>query len=260
MITFSKIGTYGRLGNQLFQYAAAKTAANNVSAVFAIPSENQVISKYFNLSCKFYSLEKNSSIIDKMSRYNETVFNYDSRFENIKDNTDLLGYFQTEKYFSNICNIIKNDFKFKEEIKIRCEEKFNSYKLNDSNIVSLHVRRTDYINLQNYHPLCTEEYYNESQKYFKNFKFIIFSDDIEWCKTKFVGDQYIYSDNSNDIDDLYMMTICDGNIIANSSFSWWGAWLNKNKDNLVLSPKTWFGKNYSDKNTEDIYCKNWIKI
>lgn len=261
MITFSKLGLHGRLGNQMFQYAATKAASLNSGAVFAIPIENHDLSNNFNLDCKYYSLNNNMHLINKLIGYSENAFCYENKFENIVDNTDMFGYFQTEKYFSKYKDLIKKDFSFKNNIYSNCINKLNSLKQNDNkSLVSVHIRRTDYVKLQNFHPLCTLEYYLEAMKVFPESVFLIFSDDIKWCKENIINKNIIYSENSSAIEDMCLMSLCDHNIIANSSFSWWSAWLNNNSNKLVVAPKKWFGPGYSDNNTGDLYCKNWIII
>ncbi len=259
MITYSNLGNYGNLGNQMFQYAAAKSAALNSSSIFAIPFENQKLTNYFNLDTKFYSLKQTAHLINKLKKYDEKNFNYDKRYESIEDNTDLIGYFQTEKYFKKYVDIIKKDFSFNENIKNLCNEKIKYFK-QDKNLVSVHIRRTDYVNLQNFHPLCSLEYYKNAMDFFKNSLFLIFSDDIDWCKKNIAYDNNVFIENQNPGEDLCLMSLCDHNIIANSSFSWWAAWLNNNKNKQIIAPKIWFGEGYSDKNTDDLYCEDWIKI
>ena len=258
MITFSRLGTFGRLGNQMFQYAATMAAAENASAIFAMPIENQNLSNYFNLSCKFFSLQQNAHILNKLSIFQENNFNYNENFITVKDNTDLIGYFQTEKYFKKIEDKIRKEFSFKKNISDTCNEKiFDIKKKYNKRICSLHARRTDYVNLQNYHPPCSLEYYQEAISKFKDSLFLIFSDDIEWCKSNFIGDNFLFLENNSPGEDLCLMSLCNDNIIANSSFSWWGSWLNNNKEKKIIAPKKWFGKMYDTHNTDDLYCENW---
>lgn len=260
MITFHMLGKTGRLGNQMFQYAATKSAAINCNSLFAIPIENHELSNWFNIDCKFYSLEQNLSLINKLKYYNEAIFHYDSRFQTITDNTTLFGYFQSDKYFEKYEHIIRKDFTFKDQI-LDNVATFMKDLSGQKEIVSVHIRRGDYVNLQQFHPLCSEKYYNEAMNIMGDCKFLIFSDDIQWCKNTFGNSRdIIYSDLPSHISDLCAMTMCDHNIIANSSFSWWGAWLNNNKNKKVVAPARWFGESYSDKNTKDIYCESWIKI
>ena len=90
-------------------------------------------------------------------------------------------------------------------------------------------------------------------------KFLIFSDDITWCKKNFIGDSFIFIENEVDFIDMYLMSMCINNIIANSTFSWWGAWLNKNKNKKIISPINWFGP-AKPLNIRDVIPHNWVKI
>lgn len=257
MITFSKLGLYGRMGNQMFQYAAAKSAALTKNSLLAIPNENQVLSRYFNLNCKYYFLSQNINLIHKLPKYIEHTFNYDKRLESISDNIDLEGYFQTEKYFKKYEVIIREDFSFKKEILEKISSYISTIKVPNKELVSLHVRRGDYVGLQNFHPLCTVDYYKSAINSFNNIRLLVFSDDINWCKSNIISEDIIYSSFNNEAEDMCAMSMCDHNIIANSSFSWWAAWLNNNKNKIVIAPKNWFGQDYKDKNTSDLYCENW---
>jgi hypothetical protein len=89
--------------------------------------------------------------------------------------------------------------------------------------------------------------------------FIVFSDDVEWCKKEFAGENYIVNEIGNPYAEMCAMSLCDHNIMANSSFSWWGSWLNRNPNKKVIAPSRWFGS-AMNKNTDDIYCQDWIKI
>lgn len=260
MITYAKLGSNGRLGNQMFQYAATKAAALNTNSVFAIPVERHELFHWFSLQCKSYSLASNLQAINKLKNYTEGCFRYDQSFENIVDNTNLNGYFQTELYFKKYEQEIRKDFSFRKTITYEVVPFMKSLNCSQE-IVSVHIRRGDYVNLQQFHPLCSKEYYLEAMRLFPDCKFVIFSDDIEWCKQNFGENKNIvYSSLENHGQDLCAMSMCDHNIIANSSFSWWGAWLNNNKDKKVVAPNRWFGEAYSDKNTKDIYCEGWIRL
>ncbi len=144
------------------------------------------------------------------------------------------------------------------------------------NICSIHVRRGDYVSIGqthplNPHPLQSLEYYKEAIKIINADKYLVFSDDINWCKENFIGDNYIFVDNKissleNDIFEMQLMSTCKNNIIANSSYSWWAAYFNENKDKKVIAPKLWFGKDYINTITshddviQSIIPKDWIII
>ncbi len=263
MITFSKLGNHGRLGNQMFQYALLKSISLRNNYVFAIPKQNHQLIECFDIKCKVYDLE-NEKIINGLSKLNvvsESSFLFDSKILDIKDNCDIIGNFQTEKYFSMYRKEILNDFSFKQDIKEKCLSMLEKMKKDNKQLVSLHIRRGDYVNLQNFHPLCTLEYYKNCIERFQNAKFAIFSDDIEWCKSKFSFiDDVVYSESDNPYVDLCLMSMCDHNIIANSSYSWWAAWLNSNPHKIVYAPKNWFGDKYSHHDISDLLPQEWIKI
>ena len=138
-------------------------------------------------------------------------------------------------------------------------EKYKS--LFNKNTVSLHIRRGDYVNLSDHHLLLDISYYKNAVNMFKNIeKVVVFSDDIEWCKENLDIKNTEFIENETDIVDLYLMSQCTHNIIANSSFSWWGAWLNKNDNKKVIAPKKWFGPKRNDLNDKDIIPETWIRI
>jgi hypothetical protein len=262
MITFNKIGTQGRLGNQMFQYAALFSVANKCKYRFGIPYKNKHSNPYFNLQLNDYFLNltaEDSSDINQVYFYNEPKFTYNESIFHIEDNTDILGYFQSEKYFKNLKNQIKKEFQFSQQT----IEKTNSIlsKFMEPPI-SLHMRIGDYRFWGDKHPICQFEYYNQAlDKLPKSSPILIFSDEpnvaAEYLKNlnRFYS---IFVDNKPD-EDLCLMTKCDYHIIANSSFSWWGAWLSDTKQ--VIAPKKWFGGG-SDmpQDWSDIYCEGWEVI
>ena len=126
------------------------------------------------------------------------------------------------------------------------------------NTVSLHVRRTDYVNLQNYHPIAAIQYYKDALDLIEHDKVVVFSDDINWCKKNFKFNNMVFIEGNSNIEDLYLMSMCNNNVIANSSFSWWAAWLNKNEYKKIVAPKVWFGP--AAPSDKDIIPDTWIKI
>ena len=240
MITFNQLGNYGRLGNQMFQYSFLFSLAKQKNYSLCIPP-NTDLEKCFNLSCSinFYNPTK---------KKHEPHFYFDSKFPSeYSDNCNYSGYFQTEKYFKSVNIELINEFKFKEEHKVNNKDY--------SNIVSIHIRRGDYVN-NSCHPTANFSYLHSAKSQFNNKKFLVFSDDIEWCKSHMIGD--LYSSNINHYQDLYEMTLCSGSIIANSSFSWWGAYLTPKEK--IIAPKSWFSGGLANTNWQDIYCENWITL
>ena len=241
MITFSNIGNYGRLGNQMFQYASVIGIAKKNGYDYCFPLHRSSLSKWFDLTTKDQIYFGNI--------YNEQMFKFQPIVFDLPDNMDYVGYFQSEKYFEHCSSFIRNEFKFKNEIKQKVDEWFKDK--NDS-YISVHVRRGDYLNSPNFHPVPKIEWYIEAMKSFPNKKFLFFSDDLDWCKQTFP--EHYFSPFDNEGEDMYAMSKCNGHIIANSSFSWWGAWLGKGK---TIAPRTWFGP-HGPQDWQDIYCSDWV--
>jgi hypothetical protein len=178
----------------------------------------------------------------------------------IEGNIKLIGHFQSEKYFINHKNEILKLFEIDDITKNYLLEKYGEILNQDT--CSIHVRRGDYLGLQNHHPIQPIEYYQKAINIIgEENHFLIFSDDIKWCEENFsfLKNKTFVSDNL-DYEDLYLMSMCNNNILANSTFSWWGAWLNNNENKQVIIPSKWFGVSNSHLNTNDLYCNKWIKL
>jgi len=179
----------------------------------------------------------------------------------------ISGYFAGEQYFKDIENIIRGEFTLKEPINFK--NKIIEEKIVNSNSVSLHIRRGDYVDNKYFAQIPLEYYYNSIElieNKFPNSSYYVFSDNLNWVKNNFKTNVNLHfvdaNDSSTDFMELYLMSKCNHNIIANSTFSWWGAWLNKNPDKIVIAPKVWFG----DKTAQENYKNgqhvpnNWIKM
>ena len=263
MITFSRLGNHGRLGNQMFQYALLKSISLKNNFMMAIPKQHHQLAECFEITSKAYDLDNDKvrRVLQKMYKVQEPSFEFHSNILSVSDNTDLAGNFQTDKYFVDYREVILKEFTFKEHIRNKCEPILENLKSSKKQLVSLHIRRGDYVNLQQYHPLCDVEFYKKAMSHFDNVKFVCFSDDIEWCKEafNFVDDMW-FSNTDDPYMDLCLMSMCDHNIIANSSYSWWAAWLNTNKEKRIIAPKQWFGSKYSYHNTKDLLPEGWITV
>lgn len=168
------------------------------------------------------------------------------------------GFFQSERYFNHHRDAILSLLQIPDSVMSVINEKY-SHILN-TKTTSLHVRRGDYVRHPNHHPTCGDEYYREAiSKIDGETTLVVFSDDIDWCKKNLNYDNTIYVENEKDYIELYLMSLCDNNIIANSSFSWWGAWLNQNNKKIVVGPKQWFGSSITHDDS-DIIPESWIKI
>lgn len=265
MLSFNNLGNFGRIGNQMFQYASLKGIAKNHGYDFCIPPRE--VFGVFDKNVKndkaniydLFSLEDTNNIqITSNKVLKEKVFHFDQDlFDNCDDDVDFLGYYQTEKYFNHIKDEILSDFTFKDEILLDCKSFYNEHFINDK-VISLHIRRGDYITNSN-HPVQSIDYYENALSNFSNdIPVLIFSDDPKWCENQklFESDRFFISHGGDPIADLCMMTLCDYHIIANSSYSWWGAWLSQSEK--VIAPSEWFGGELKKtKDTKDIYCDNW---
>ena len=262
----------GGLGNQLFQYAVARHLAEIHNTTLKIDLTEFELYKLHKYSLQHFNIIEEFATSDDLKAIKdvkEKHFHFDEEFKNISNNVLLLGYWQTEKYFSEITDIIRTEFTVKSELQGRDLDV--SRLIADSNSVSLHIRRSDY----------TPNSYKDqifdslSLKYYKrgiadlsqvenDLTFFIFSDDPEWVKDNVKLDfPVIYVDHNTadtNYEDLRLMSLCRHNIIANSSFSWWGAWLNDNKDKRVYAPTEWFNSNVRNLDSKDIIPKSWIKI
>lgn len=260
MIGFNHLGRHGRLGNQMFQYAALRGISSLKGYDFCIPNSDfrsEWEDHQLFLAFELPNLKRMKILPDYY--YQEKQFHYDPDYvNNCPDNVSLHGYFQSEKYFKHIEDSIREDFKFKANIIDACEEFFNYEQM-----ISLHIRRTDYVSNSVNHPPCPLTYYEESLKKFDSeIPVMIFSDDVQWCKKQdlFSSDRFLISENKWNLVDLCLMSMCSHHIIANSSFSWWGAWLSKSKN--VIAPSKWFGTtgDTAKNNICDLFPEEWEVI
>lgn len=247
----------GRLGNTLFQIATAYSLAldNQDELIYNINElefDHHTIDLYKKTI--FRKLNFTSKLLGFGHIHREPHFHF-SKIDFLP-NTKIHGYFQSEKYFKKNENKIRELFEIDDTTLHQILNKYGS--ILDNETCSIHVRRGDYLGLQEYHPTCSMSYFNEAISKINNNIYLIFSDDISWCKENFVGDNFVFVEGNNEVTDLYLMSMCSNNIISNSSYSWWGAWLNKNETKKVVAPKIWFGPSYSNMITDDIYCDKWI--
>jgi len=266
MIGFNNLGRMGRLANQMFQYASLKGIARHHGYDYMIAYHPDAVDDGIGNMLRtelFDSFDlKVRTGIWRANTFAERYFHFDQElFDKCPDNVVLQGYFQTEKYFKHIEDEIREDFTFKDDILNPCKEMMCQM---DSPI-ALHIRRGDYVINSDNHPLCTLEYYENALNHFDDDReVIVFSDDPAWCKEQelFSDDRFMISENEDNRIDLCLMSLCSDFIIANSSFSWWGAWLSANKDKKVIAPLQWFGANgyTKDHNTEDVIPDGWTRI
>lgn len=283
----------GGLGNQMFQYANAKALAlandralvldlsrfekyklhngYELARVFGISepvASKTDLKAVFGLCQLFDSISP--KLRNRLARFwagPKFLYEKSFSFKEIKLTTDVQyvsGYWQSAKYFESCADQLRQDFTFR----IPDNDQLNAFREAISeageNAVSLHVRRGDYLAKKNasLFALLAERYYvdaiNLLKKNRKTPKFFVFSDDIDWCRENFASDEFTFVtgfSGGNSYLDMYLMSLCNSNIIANSTFSWWGAWLNGNEEKIVVAPTAWF----ADKkiNTRDLYPSDW---
>jgi hypothetical protein len=251
----------GGLGNYLFQIAAGYATAlrhnkEYIASLYGIQTGHRHISKYFDNILR--NVKFSESPISNYA-YNEPSFSFNV-IPNFEMDIMLKGYYQSDKYFKDFKNEIKNFYGMRECDCNFLNEKYGSFE----NSCSINFRRGDYLNLQDYHPVPNINFYKKSiaevSKTNKNLKYFISSDDIDWCKNNlnFIENS-IFVDGNEDYQDLYLISKCDHNIICNSTFGWWGAWLNDNPNKIVIAPKLWFGPRFNG-SFDDIYPEGWLKF
>jgi hypothetical protein len=284
----------GGLGNQMFQYAAGRCLAYSLNtelkldislfrqdklrdydlSVFSI---TEAFAADADLNRVRYPLPrtiKNPAKLLKWVIHNdapirfvkERQFHFDPAFFTIKDNVYLEGYWQSEKYFKKIEPLIRKEFRFRNTPGAQVQEL--SERIREGNAISMHIRRADFVtnpSANATHGACSVGYYQKAIEKIshlaKDPRFWIFSDDPAWVKKNISIDfpSYCISDHHlKNYEDMYLMSCCRHHIIANSSFSWWGAYLGSYPEKIVIAPERWFKK--TDKNTEDLLPESWIQL
>lgn len=201
--------------------------------------------------------------------YFEPEFKYCPEvYDQIKENSNIIGFWQTEKYFADIKEDIFRQFEFipfSEEKNMTCRDHMLA-----ENSVAIHVRKgMDYLRDSLWDDTCPADYYRKAIDYIKshveNPKFYLFTDNLEWVKSNISGTDFTVIDwnptkGKFNFRDMQLMTYAKHIIISNSSYSWWAAWLNKNKSNIVIAPKQWFSPQVKEYLNNDIVCDNWVKL
>ncbi len=289
----------GGIGNQMFQYALGRSLSlrNRVDLLLdssLYESEQAVVEKRayslspFHITAGFASAEDllraNSERISRLSLLVGSLTGWRSskkKFACIKEksvgfdplpfrirqeNICLDGYWQTEKYFRDVGEEIRNDFTLRQECSV--DGLRLTAEIRNSESVSLHIRRGDYVHnprTNSYHGLCSLEYYHNAVRLVEGTvrcpSFYVFSDDVAWAREHLAVNHpvtFVSDGMLKDYEELVLMSCCRHNIIANSSFSWWGAWLNRNPGKIVIAPKQWFANRQIS--SKDIVPERWIKI
>lgn len=276
----------GGLGNQMFEYALylkLKSMGKEVKMddftcygprertkqlqVFGVSYDRLTQKEYEELtdSCMlpWHRIRRKLTGRKDLS-YRESGCNFDPEVLR-RDHTLLLGYFQTEKYFQDIEEQVREAFQFRNFTPSRSVREYER-RMEECEAVSLHVRRGDYLKPENqalFGGICDEAYYERAVSRMRSAlpgaKFFVFSNDPSWIKEHYMGPDFVIVEG-NDEDmgyaDLYLMSKCRHHILANSSFSWWGAWLDGNPDKIVIAPDRWF----NGRDFHDIYTRDMIRV
>ena len=284
MLAFNELGNNGRLGNQMFQYAALRGIAANKGYDWCIPPYTiKRIDNYSLANCFVMDSVKstNQYILDRgfAPIVMEKQYHFDEELYQLCPNdVSIHGFFQSEKWFANIRDEIRKDFTFHDDLTIPVKGFLDELK----DPIFLHVRRGDpnltdargfkwsYTQCSDQHPPQPLEYYEKALAMFpEDQEVVVVSDSPEWVMEQelFKPDRFYvstpeekYPDGSyTPYVDLSIMAHCKGGIIANSSLSWWGAWL-QNGAGKIVAPKMWFGPAYAGNDTKDLYCDGWEVI
>lgn len=278
MIGMNKLGTKGRLGNQMFQYASLVGIAKNMGYQHCIPDHSKVTWFHKHVGENIITVNHHLQHLFELNHLNGRFGIIDGDevelhqhefceelFNECPDNTSLNGHFESYKYFENAKQELKEDFTFRENY-LEIAENFHKKNKTD-NPVCLNVRRgSDFIRVQDYHAICTEKYYFDCIEMLgKDRQYVVISDDIEWCKSVFVGNNFIFNDDNMEENfkahvDFVIGSFCSDFIIANSTFSWWMSYLGKSKNKRVLIPDPWFGPALQHLDTSGYYFPGTTKV
>jgi len=260
MITSTRIGRYGNLGNSMFQFAAVIGMSKKTGIQYAVPCHETYYDVNYecNNTSIFDGFDITAPTLDLgIQTFKEWEFPFHYVDEKVEDFTDMVGYFQSEKYFENAADEVRKQFKFKQSV----IDGLDLSKYPDpSKCTSLHIRLGDYMKKRHFHPAQPARYWAQAMEAAAQDNVVIFSDDIDLAKRMFGSDPRLtYSMEQDPFQALYHMSLCKNNIICNSTFSWWGAWLGEANidDKVVVAPKLWFGAGHKNFNTKDLIPERW---
>ena len=243
----------GRLGNILFQAAAAISLSKEVILCDVEGDKKEYFEQFKD------NILRKVKLFEGYPKCNNSFTQSSFRYEKIPflgQDLSISGSFQSEKYFDE--KAVRELFKIDEKTKMFISEYYGQ--LFNEEITGIHVRRGDYLKFPHKWIFCGLRYYRDAICYIGTDKrYLMCSDDIAWCKRKFKGKNYFFAENTSPIVDLYLQANCTNNIMSNSTFSWWGAWLNENPNKVVIAPKRWFGIGL-ELDTQDLIPKSYVII
>jgi len=257
----------GRVGNNLFQLATAAALAHRNKDEFTAIITKTWCQEPDKCYLEEYLKQFEKNLFRNIKKINFkpkdiTVFDQVLRVEQIPyfPNICIHGLWQSENYFVNEQSLIRNLFSIDENTELFIKKKYGKVFMEE--VISIVIRRGDYVKQPQFHPTCSIKYYKNAIRYFgKNKQYLIISDDLNWCRKKFKGSNFFFSDSDGPPVDLYLQTFSTHNIISNSTFAWWGAWLNSNPNKIVVAPKdNWFGYFYKNFYRPDMFPESWKLI
>jgi len=251
----------GGLGNQMFQISKSLSESKNLNCDYCIKLDSETNMegrKPIHYKDNIFKNIKFCDFLPERIRIQEKSFNFADDNIDFSNSIEFYGYYQSSKNFKGYSRLIKKTFsppkEFIEKIKYEYPNIF------DKNSVSIHVRRGDYLTISDVLPVIDKTYIDKSLKSLKEYsKIFIFSNDKEWVKNNLNYKDSVVVSGLYDYEELWAISLCNHNIMSNSSFSWWGSYLNKNKNKKVFVPSIWFGPN-GEKEYDDIYESDWVKI
>lgn len=255
----------GGLGNNLFQIANACALSKEYDLNLVIDYSLQNAANYKDNTFRphyvdtvFAAIENKPLQTLNISVVHEKGFEYEQQTIPTNANVIVEGHYQSYKYFDRYRSEVLDLLKPSADINDYIDAKY-PHIVNNNNTVGLHIRRGDYLKYSYHHHNLSLDYYKNAISYFpKDSTFVIFSDDIAWCKEQFVGANFIFVEGESDVIDLYVMSKCNHAIISNSTFGWWGAWLIKNPNKVVVYPNIWFGPGHAALNAWDLFPTDWV--
>ena len=288
----------GGLGNQMFQYAFGRATAKRLGADLVLDLSDPTLqihngyelSRVFNIQARTATTSDIKTVLGWLRHNNvqrlirnfrisrllsipyivEHDLHFTPQMLRIPDNTYLSGYWQSEKYFEDVIDCIYEDFTFSSSASGMNEDISADIIDGKETAISVHVRRGDFVNnyaVSQVHGNCNQEYYQSAIKSIagrvKFPRFYVFSDDMNWARNNLDSSfSYVFVDHNRDkfsYEDMRLMSLCKHNIIANSTFSWWAAWLNSNFNKIVIAPKNWYHSNFNYK-IDSLLPKDWIRM
>lgn len=278
----------GGLGNQMFQFAFYMALKCRFRAVRADLTEfksyplhnGYELERAFGIKLdlipewqrKLYNNKESDPLYTMLKRLSglkdtifveRTEFQYDASIFADASSKYYVGYWQNEQYFSELRNELLESFSYKKALSQNNLKLFGE--IERSNSVAIHVRRGDYVGHEFLGGICTDHYYQKAiekiEESIENPTYFVFSNDIPWCKSNLALSQAYFSEQNvgqSSVIDLHLMSHCKHNIIANSTFSWWGAWLNRNTKKIVIAPSKWIKSSTYDDST--MVPPSWLKI